>query len=197
MQYDVYFPLELSTFRDIPNGQGDEPADDLTLPLQGTRQHREFVSSLCSWSHISAHKGLFCFPLSHLTPPSAPRGLTRSRSCSGGRRAGMLLGLGQMWVSGAGAGAQAAGPGLERVGKRERRGPAEGRSGGCQGRAGRAPAAGQSSVLRIPACPDQPMSTDCTHKVFRKIKGNHAYVWVFMAGFLWLAFYISLSFSWS
>lgn len=106
-----------------------------------------------------SYSDYFAFP--RLTPAGAG---------SRGRRAGMLLG--QMWVS---------------DGKRERRGPAEGRSGGCQGAAGTAPQPGRAPC--IPACPEQPRSADCTHKVFRKIKGNHAYVRVFVAGFLWLAFY--------
>lgn len=32
MKYNVYFPSELSTFRDIPKVQGDEPADDPLYP---------------------------------------------------------------------------------------------------------------------------------------------------------------------
>lgn len=34
-QFNVYFPSELSIFRDIPNVQGDELAGDLTLLYKG------------------------------------------------------------------------------------------------------------------------------------------------------------------
>lgn len=130
MQINVSFPSELSTFRDIPNVQGDELAGDPTLLCMGPCS-TESVSSLCSRSHRSAQEalGLFCFPLTHL----APRG---GRSVPEGA-------AGQEGSDAVGAGAEAAergpsrsagsGTGLERGGERSgAQGPRGGTERGCQ-----------------------------------------------------------------